>query len=60
MPNALFSAALCRAGEGLEAVESLAATCDTSLPATAIRYAECTREPVAVIVSSGNSVDYCG
>ena len=59
MPNALFSAALCRAGEGLEAVESLAATCDTSLPATAIRYAECTREPVAVIVSSGNSVDYC-
>lgn len=59
MPNALFSAALRRAGEGLEAVESLAATCDTSLPATGIRYAECTHEPVAVIVSSGNSVDYC-
>lgn len=59
MPNALFSAALRRAGEGLEAVESLAGKCDTSLPATAIRYAECTREPVAVIVSSGNKIEYC-
>ena len=59
MPNALFSAALRRAGEGLTAVESLAATCQTSLPATAIRYAECTHEPVAIIVSTGNNVDFC-
>lgn len=59
MPNALFSAALRRAGEGLAAVESLAGTCLTSLPATAIRYAECTHEPVAIIVSTGNTVDFC-
>jgi hypothetical protein len=59
MPNALFFAALRRAGEGLSAVESLAGTCLTSLPATAIRYAECAREPVAIIVSTGNSVDFC-
>ncbi len=59
MPNALFSAALRRAGEGLAAVESLASLCETSLPATAIRYAECTREPVAVIVATGASIDFC-
>jgi Zn-dependent peptidase ImmA (M78 family) len=59
MPNALFSAALRRAGEGLSAVESLAKTCVTSLPATAIRYVECTHEPVAIVVSTGTSVDFC-
>ena len=59
MPNALFSAALRRAGEGFAAIESMAGLCQTSLPATAIRYAECTYEPVAVIVSTGNSVDFC-
>jgi Zn-dependent peptidase ImmA (M78 family) len=59
MPNALFSAALQKAGDGLTAVENLASTCETSLPATAIRYTECTREPVAVILSTGNSIDFC-
>jgi Zn-dependent peptidase ImmA (M78 family) len=59
MPNALFSAALRRVGEGFSAVESLANTCVTSLPATAIRYADCTHEPVAVIVSTGGSIDFC-
>jgi hypothetical protein len=29
------------------------------LPATAIRYTECVSEPVAIVVSTGNSVDYC-
>jgi len=59
MPEALFLSALRRAGEGLEAVERLAGVCETSLPATGIRYVECTREPVAVIVSTGNSIDFC-
>jgi hypothetical protein len=59
MPNALFSAALRQVGEGLAAVETLAGTCITSLPATAIRYAECTHEPVAIVVSTGNSIDFC-
>jgi hypothetical protein len=59
MPNALFSAALRHVGEGLAAIESLAETCQTSLPATAIRYAECSREAVAIIISTGNSIDFC-
>jgi hypothetical protein len=59
MPNALFSAALRQVGEGLAAVETLAGTCITSLPATAIRYAECTHEPIAIVVSTGNSIDFC-
>jgi hypothetical protein len=59
MPNALFSAALKQVGEGLTAIESLAGTCITSLPATAIRYAECTYEPVAIILSTGTAVDFC-
>ena len=59
MPNALLAEALRHAGEGLAAIESLAATCITSLPATAIRYAERTHEPVAIVVSTGASVDFC-
>ena len=59
MPNALFYAALRGVGDGLAAVESLAATCCASLPATAIRYTECVSEPVAIVVSSSNNIDYC-
>jgi Zn-dependent peptidase ImmA (M78 family) len=59
MPNALFLVALRHAGEGLAAVESLAEICQTSLTATAIRYAECSREPVAIIVSTGGNIDFC-
>jgi Zn-dependent peptidase ImmA (M78 family) len=59
MPNALFTAALRRAGEGLAAVEELAGRCGTSLTATAIRYTQCSREPVAMIISCGNAIDYC-
>ena len=33
-------------------------TCCTSLPATAIRYTECTPDLVAIVISSGNKVDY--
>jgi len=59
MPNSLFYAALRSVGDGLAAVESLATTCCASLPATAIRYTECVSEPVAIVISTGNSVDYC-
>ena len=58
MPNTLFYAALRGVGDGLAAVESLADTCCTSLPATAIRYTECTPDLVAIVISSGNKVDY--
>jgi hypothetical protein len=59
MPNMLFCAALRDAGSGLAAVESLATTFCASLPATAIRYSECTPDPIAIVVSTGNTIDYC-
>lgn len=59
MPRHLFFPALERAGTGLAAIEAMAALCRTSLHATAIRYAQCAREPVAIIISKGNQVDHC-
>jgi hypothetical protein len=59
MPNRLFVGALREVGEGLNAVQNLAGICCTSLPATAIRYTECVPDPVAIIVSTGGSVEYC-
>ena len=59
MPNALFYAALRDVGDGLPQSRASPTTCCASLPGTAIRYAECVPEPVAIVVSTGNSVDYC-
>ena len=59
MPNPCFSRELLRLGDGLDAVEGMAELCRTSLTATAIRYAETTSLPVAVVLSTGGSVDYC-
>lgn len=59
MPRHLFFPVLGRAGQGLAAVESLATLCKTSLHATAIRYAQCTRDPIAIVVSTGNRIDHC-
>lgn len=59
MPKSLFVPALRKAGLGLSAVVKLANQCGTSLPATAIRFAQCARDPVAVIVSTGMMIDYC-
>ena len=59
MPRHLFFPALERAGQGLAAVESLATLCKTSLHATAIRFAQCTREPAAIVVSVGSRIDHC-
>ena len=47
MPRALFRKAMSTFGDGLAAIEKLAERCRTSLTATAIRYARCTREAVA-------------
>ncbi len=58
MPSKLFTAAMRHAGDGLKAVESLAGDCMTSLEATAIRYAQTNRDPVAVIRSEGRTIDY--
>ncbi|WP_342451253.1 ImmA/IrrE family metallo-endopeptidase [Piscinibacter koreensis] len=59
MPRHLFFPALERAGEGLAAIEGLEMTCKTSLHATAIRYAQCTRELAAIVVSTGSRIDHC-
>jgi Zn-dependent peptidase ImmA (M78 family) len=59
MPRQMFSAALRRAGEGVPAIERLAGICKTSLTATAIRYTQCTSDPVAIVISMGGTIDYC-
>jgi hypothetical protein len=58
MPAGLCKRAIVRR-DGLTTVEALAAECRTSLTATAIRYAELTDDAVAVIISTGQTIDYC-
>lgn len=59
MPGYLFSKIIDKLQSGLSAIQLLSKECETSIIATAIRYAELTPEPLAIIVSEGNSVDYC-
>lgn len=59
MPRHLFFPALEKAGQGIVAVKYLANLCKTSLHATAIRYTQCAREPVAIVISLGNRIDHC-
>lgn len=59
MPEDIFLAALRQAGEGFPAVEGLASKCRTSITATALRFARLVEDPVAVIMSSGNRVEWC-
>jgi len=61
MPEHLFRDALRtqKRDPGFAAIESLANHCRTSLTATAIRYAELTDDTVAVVVSTGRTIDYC-
>ncbi len=59
MPRHLFAPAVARAGQGFAAVESLASLCKTSLHATAIRYAQCSPDPVAIVVTAGDRIDHC-
>ncbi len=59
MPRHLFVLALAKAGKGLAAIESLADLCQTSRHATAIRYAQCSPDPVAIVVSVGDLIDHC-
>lgn len=59
MPRHLFFPAIETAGTGLAAIERLADLCLTSLHATAIRYTQCTRDPIAIVVSRGGVIDHC-
>jgi hypothetical protein len=58
MPKLLFKAACSKRGQGLTAIETLAGLCVTSLTATAIRYAKLCDDPVAVVCSMGNRVQF--
>jgi hypothetical protein len=59
MPERPFCKELDKHEAGLAGVEGLAKACKTSLTATAIRYATITRDGAAVILSSGDEIDYC-
>ena len=59
MPRHLFFPALERAGSGLAAIEKLKTLCMTSLHATAIRYTQCSRDPVAIIISRDSIIEHC-
>ena len=59
MPRHLFFPALHKAGSGLAAIECLAGLCKTSLHATAIRFTQCCRDPVAIVISRGGTIDHC-
>ena len=59
MPETLFTKAIDKAGQGFPAIKSLAGLCKTSITATAIRFAKYTDDPVAVIVSCKDRVEYC-
>ncbi len=58
MPKLLFKAACGKSGQGLEAIETLADLCVTSLTATAIRFAKLCEEPVAVVCSMGDRIQF--
>jgi Zn-dependent peptidase ImmA (M78 family) len=58
MPKDLFKVACEDAGQGLEAVETLAGICRTSITATSIRYALLTNQPVATVCSVGEKVSF--
>ena len=59
MPEVPFRSAAEDHEPGLDAIKQVAGLCHTSLTATAIRYAETSRDPVGVVVSTDGVVDYC-
>lgn len=58
MPEELFKNVCARVKPGLKAVETLAEQCGTSLTATAIRYAKLSDDPITVICSKDNRVQF--
>lgn len=59
MPETSFRKAIPNHTPGLECIESLCNACETSLTATAIRYSGLTSDGVAVICSTGQTIDWC-
>lgn len=59
MPSHLFKTEAGKYSDGFSTIEKLAERCETSLTASAIRYAELTDAAVAVVISTGPTVNYC-
>ena len=59
MPENLFKDHLTEYEKGMRCIEAMAKLCNTSLTATAIRYAELTDAKVIVLVSTNGIIDYC-
>lgn len=59
MPDPMFSKEMAKHPDGMYAIKALAQKCETSLTAAAIRYAQKTVAPVAVVVSEGKTIRYC-
>jgi Zn-dependent peptidase ImmA (M78 family) len=59
MPESLFKDSLTEYEKGLACIEAMSKLCNTSLTATAIRYAQLTNDKVIVIVSTKGIIDYC-
>ena len=59
MPSSLFAAEAGKYSDGFTAIEKLAERCQTSLTASAIRYTDVTDAAIAVVISTGSSVNYC-
>ena len=59
MPERAFRLALDEHAPGLACIDALHSSCETSLTATAIRYNFLTRDGVAIIMSEGDTIDWC-
>ncbi|MEW8508327.1 MAG: ImmA/IrrE family metallo-endopeptidase [Candidatus Thiodiazotropha sp.] len=59
MPGYLFDPEINKFQSGMKAVEALSRACTTSLTATAIRYAQRTPDPIAIVVSERQTIRYC-
>ncbi len=59
MPRPLLKPILNRNDDGLEAIRAIAHVCNTSLTASAVRYAQAGRSAVAVVVSTDGVIDFC-
>ena len=59
MPTKPFKKLMGRSRLGFADIEAVRDACKTSLTTTAIRYAELTDDAIAVILSTGRTIDYC-
>jgi len=59
MPEEFFKEALRKGGTGFAGIQYLAELGRTSLVATAIRFVKITGDPVAIILSSGSTIEWC-